>query len=260
MASEEQVITARSLAVAERQKKIILLEAEPIAETNATATRVTARVGRDAADDRAEAMLASANAEAQSIPILAGAAKDRALAEAEGRSALIPAENAISVALIAYKIATQRLEALPAIIREMVAPANDIDSIKLHQVSGLSFGGAAAGEAGATAGPRGAVDQVCDAITQMAVQLPALKRQSRQARPSQDKRWLAAQSVGCVISRTACPKQRCVKSRTLRLVPTVGPSGEVSCYPRCSFTGSLRPSFRKCAMNGRAASSSRVAA
>ncbi len=175
VASEEQVITARLLAVAERQKKIILLEAEQLAETNATTTRVTARAERDAADDRAEAVLASANAEAQSIQILAGAARDRALAEAEGRSALISAENAISEALIAYKIATQRLEALPAIIREMVAPANNIDSIKVHQVSGMSFGGGGVGEAGAATGPRGAVDQVYDAITQMAVQLPALK-------------------------------------------------------------------------------------
>jgi flotillin len=176
VASEEQVTTARALAVAERQKKITILEAEQTAETEATATRVTARAEKDAADDRAEAILASANAEAQSIQILASASKDRSLAEAEGRRALIAAENEISEALIAYKIATQRLDALPAIIREMVAPANNIDSIKVHQLSGMSLGNSAAGHEGSDGGnPRGAIDQVYDAITQMAVQMPALK-------------------------------------------------------------------------------------
>lgn len=173
VASEEQVTTARSLAVAERTKKITILEAEQAAETEATATRVTARAEKDAADDRAEAVLASANAEAQSIQILAGAAKERSLAEAEGRRALIAAENEISEALIAYKIATQRLDALPAIIREMVAPAHKIDSIKVHQVSGMHMGGGQVGETAAE--PRGAIDQVYDAITNMAVQMPALK-------------------------------------------------------------------------------------
>lgn len=174
VASEEQVTTARALAVAERTKKITILQAEQTAETEATATRVTARAEKDAADDRAEAMLASANAEAQSTQILASAAKDRALAEAEGRRALIAAENEISEALIAYKIATQRLEALPAIIREMVAPANKIDSIKVHQLSGMSLGGTGGATEGTTV-PRGPIDQVYDAITQMAVQMPALK-------------------------------------------------------------------------------------
>jgi uncharacterized membrane protein YqiK len=71
------------------------------------------------------------------------------------------------------KVDLARLEALPGIVAEMVKPAEKIESIRIHQISGL--GGAADGAAG-SAGARPAVNQVLDSILDMAVQLPALRR------------------------------------------------------------------------------------
>ena len=70
------------------------------------------------------------------------AGKDRALAEAPGRQALITPESEISAAMGSFKVTTQRIKALPAIIREMVAPAQYVNSIRVQQVTGL--GGAPA--------------------------------------------------------------------------------------------------------------------
>ncbi|MEM8741152.1 MAG: flotillin domain-containing protein, partial [Pseudomonadota bacterium] len=56
---------------------------------------------------------------------------------------------------------------------QMVKPAEKIDSIKIHQVSGLTPGapGTSAGHSGGSP-----VTQAVDAIASMAVQLPALKK------------------------------------------------------------------------------------
>ena len=64
---------------------------------------------------------------------------------------------------------------LPAIVSEMMKPAEKIESIRIHQITG--FGGApgtanAGTEGGGSKPP---VNQVMDSILGMALQLPALK-------------------------------------------------------------------------------------
>ena len=72
------------------------------------------------------------------------------------------------------KIDLARLEAMPAIVAEMVKPAEKIDSIKIHQIGGM--GGAVGGSAGGASGDKPVVNQALDSIMGMAVQMPALKK------------------------------------------------------------------------------------
>ncbi len=60
---------------------------------------------------------------------------------------------------------------MPAIIAEMVKPAEKIDSIKIHQVTGM-------GQPGGTGGSEGAgtpVNQALDSVLGMALQMPAMQ-------------------------------------------------------------------------------------
>lgn len=170
--AEEAVETARSVAMAERQKQIALIEAQREAERAATRIKVEATAEKDAAQDRAEAVREEAQAEADSLSIRAEAKKTDLLAEAEGRRAIVEAENAITEEIVNMKVAFARLEKLPEIVAEMVKPAEKIDTIRIHQVSGLGQGVTG----GVGGGDKPPVNQALDSIMGMAVQLPALKK------------------------------------------------------------------------------------
>ncbi|MEL6375950.1 MAG: flotillin domain-containing protein [Pseudomonadota bacterium] len=170
--AEEAVETARSVAMAERQKQIALIEAQREAERAATRIKVEATAEKDAAQDRAEAVREEAQAEADSLSIRAEAKKTDLLAEAEGRRAIVEAENAITEEIVNMKVALARLEKLPEIVAEMVKPAEKIDTICIHQVSGLGQGVTG----GVGGGDKPPVNQALDSIMGMAVQLPALKK------------------------------------------------------------------------------------
>lgn len=170
----EAIETARSVATAERAKQISLIEATREAEREATRIRLAAAAERAAAEDHAAAVREEAQGEADSITIRAAAKKADLLAEADGRRALAEAENALSAAIVEMRVDLARLEALPGIVAEMVKPAEKIDSIKIHQVTGL--GGSTGGPGGAGSGDKPVVNQALDSIMGMAVQLPALKK------------------------------------------------------------------------------------
>ena len=170
----EAITTARDVAEAERSRQIAVIEAQREAEREATKIRLSAAAEKDAAADRADALREVANAEADALTIRAEAKKTDKLAEAEGMRALVDAENAMSAEIAALKVQLARLEAMPKIVSEMVKPAEKIDSIKIHQVTGLGGGAnGSGGQAGSGASP---VTQAVDAIGSMAVQLPALKK------------------------------------------------------------------------------------
>jgi len=172
--ASEAIVTAKEVAQAERSKQIAVIEAQREAEREATKIRLSAAAEKDAAADRAEALREEANAEADSLTIRAEAKKTDKLAEAEGMRALVDAENAMSAEIAALKIQLARLEAMPKIVAEMVKPAQKIESIKIHQVTGLGGGSNGSGDHGTNAGSP--VTQAVDAIGSMAVQLPALKK------------------------------------------------------------------------------------
>ena len=169
----EAVSSARQIAEAERIKQIAMIEATREAESTATRIRLAADAERDAAASRAEARLEEARADADSTSIRAEANKNQLLAEAEGQRQLIDAENALGDHIVAMRVDLAKLETLPRMIAEMVKPAEKIESIRIHQMTGFG-GGATAGQS--TSSDKPVVNQALDSIMDMAVQLPALKK------------------------------------------------------------------------------------
>ncbi|MGB1234429.1 MAG: flotillin family protein [Planktomarina sp.] len=172
--ASEAIETARAVAEAERTKSIAIIEATREAERAATKIKLEAEAEKDAATDRASARREEAQADADAITIRAEAKKADLLAEAEGRQKIVEAENSISDAIIEMKVALARLEALPDVVAQMVKPAEKIDSIKIHQVQGLTGGSMGGGSGGG--GDKPVVNQALDSILGMAVQMPALKK------------------------------------------------------------------------------------
>lgn len=170
----ENVATEKALADAERRKRIAELSAEQEAQVSGIRIRLAAESERVAAGDRAKTRLAEAAADQESRVLRTEARKQELLAEAEGRRAMIEAENQINERMAAYNTERDRLQALPKIVAEMVKPAEKIDSIKIHQITGLGQqNGAPVGSADPS---RPAVNQALDSILGMAVQLPALRK------------------------------------------------------------------------------------
>lgn len=167
----EAIETARAVAEAERVKRIALIEAEKEAERQATAIRLAAQAEKEAASDRAAAKLEEAQADANALTVRADAKRTDMLATAEGQKAIANSENELSAEIIAMKVRIAQLEAMPAIIAEMVKPAEKIDSIKIHQVTGMAQPGGTGGDT-ASGTP---VNQALDSVLGMALQMPAMQ-------------------------------------------------------------------------------------
>ncbi|PKL95487.1 MAG: flotillin [Gammaproteobacteria bacterium HGW-Gammaproteobacteria-8] len=145
--AEEQVKTVREIAVAERERKVRLVQAREEAEKDAIAITVAADAEKQAADDRAEAQRVSATGEADAVRIRAQADEERYRVEAEGQRAINEARNALSPDQIALEIRLELLRNLPSIIEQSVKPMERIEGIKIIDVRGMGqSGGDPAGE------------------------------------------------------------------------------------------------------------------
>jgi len=158
--AEEKVRTIREAAIAERNKKLALIRATEQVEVDDKRVK-----------SEAETIVAMAEAEARATLDKAKASRDKLLAEAEGRAAIITAENAQSSALIAMKLDEARLRALPDVVERMMKPAEKIESIRINHMTG--FSGASGGGEG---GDKSTVNQVVDSVLSMALQLPAVQK------------------------------------------------------------------------------------
>ena len=138
--AEEQVATARATEIAERQKAIELVEASKQAERDAIGITVSAEAEKRAAEDRASALRISAQGEADAEKLRAEAARARYAAEAEGKQAINEAENMLSSEVMNMQMRQQLIRTMPDIIRESVKPMEQIEGIKIFQVSGLGGG------------------------------------------------------------------------------------------------------------------------
>jgi flotillin len=128
--AKEAVDTARSTAVAERERQIALIRAAEQADVDNT--RVKSETGT---------LLAMAQAEAKAMIDRAKAEKDQLVAKAEGTAALVKAENSQSPDLIRMKLDMARIDALPEIVARMLKPAEKIESIRINNVTGFGAGG-----------------------------------------------------------------------------------------------------------------------
>ncbi|MEO0643969.1 MAG: flotillin domain-containing protein [Pseudomonadota bacterium] len=145
--AEEQVATARESEIAERTKKIELIEAAKEAEREAIQVKVEAEAEKDAATNRAMALRLEAEGEAEAEKLRADAARVRFEVEAAGQRAVNEAANILSMDQISLQTKLALLEVLPEVVRESAKPMEAIDSIKIVQVDGLTNGGSGGGAA-----------------------------------------------------------------------------------------------------------------
>ena len=173
----EAIATARALAEAERRKEIALIVAQQEGRVRGDQLRMAAASEKDAAADRASARLEQAKADAFAAEIRAAAKQKELIAEAEGQEALAKAANSYNDDAMAMRLDLARIEALPKVVSEMVRPAEKIDSIKIHHVTGLGRNsGTGTVDAAGVVGEKSAINQAVDSVLDMAVQVPALKR------------------------------------------------------------------------------------
>ena len=146
--AEEQVITARDTEIAERAKKIEIIEAQKIAEKDAVGIKVQAEAEKEAAENLAEAKRIEAQGEKDAEIARAEGKHKYYEVEAEGKEKLNNAQNILNIDQIQMAVRLKLLEVLPQIIAESVKPMENIDSVKIVQMNGQPFGGGAAGAAG----------------------------------------------------------------------------------------------------------------
>lgn len=141
VAAEEQVATARQTEIAERTKRIELIDASREAERAAIQVKVEAGAAKQAAADRADAMRLEAEGEAESAKLRAEADRIRFEVEAAGQRAVNEAANLLSSDQMSLQAKLALLKILPELVREAAKPMEAIDSIRIVQVEGLNGGG-----------------------------------------------------------------------------------------------------------------------
>lgn len=143
VAAEEQVTSARETEIADRDKRIELIEASKHAERQAIGVKVQAEAEKEAAGNRADAMRLDAEGEAESEKLRAEAARVRFEVEAAGQLAINEAANILSSDQISLQTKMALLKVLPDVVRESVKPMEAIDSIKIVQLDGINQKGGA---------------------------------------------------------------------------------------------------------------------
>lgn len=166
VAAEEQVITARETEIAERGKRIELIEASKEAERQAIGIRVEAEAEKEAASNRAQAVRVAAEGEADAEKLRAEASRIRFEVEAAGQRAINEAANILSSNQISLQTKMALLKVLPEVIRESAKPLEAIDSIKIVQVDGITQnGGSRGGGSGTGSSGSLATDAVAAALS-----------------------------------------------------------------------------------------------
>lgn len=168
VAKEEEVITVRETAKAEREKRIVVIKAQESAEREAIGVTVEAEARKAAATDEAEAIRVTADAEA-------GAIKVKAEAEAEGARQLNEAKNLLSREQVSFAEKMEMIAQLPRIMEQAMKPAEKIDSIKIFDISGApGFSHGSAGEGSSHAGGSNLSDQLVNAMLKHRANVPLL--------------------------------------------------------------------------------------
>jgi len=174
VAAEEQVVTARESEIAERGKKIELIEAAKQAERDAIGVKVQAEAEMSAASNRAEAVRLEAQGEAEAEKLRAEAAGVRFEVEAAGQRAVNEAANILSNDQISLQTKLALLRVLPELIRESAKPLEAIDSIRIVQVDGLTQGGGSGGSAGMGGGSGNLANDAVSAALAYRAQAPVI--------------------------------------------------------------------------------------
>jgi len=177
--NEEEVVTVRSSAIAEREKKIRLIKAREEAEREAIDVTVQAEAEKKAAVDRAESVLTQAKAEAERIRIVAEADEKRFEVEAYGERAINEAKNILDETLMQFELRKIIAQVAPQILEATVKPMEAIDSIKIIQTNGFGVpgsGGSGAGANGNGASSGSVPNQLMEAALGYRMNLPLVEK------------------------------------------------------------------------------------
>ncbi|WP_235536993.1 flotillin family protein [Sphingomonas sp. Root241] len=173
--AEERVGTAREAEVAERQKRIELIDASREAERAAIGIKVQAEAEKAAAADRAEAARLAAEGEAEAAKLRSDADRVRFEVEAAGQRAVNEAANILSSDQVSLQTKMALLKVLPEVIREASKPLEAIDSIRIVQVDGLTGrGGGGIGAANDGDGERNLANSAVSAALRYRAQAPVI--------------------------------------------------------------------------------------
>ncbi len=170
----EEVETARLTEIAERTKRIQLIEAEQEAQKASINIVVSSDAEKQAAKNRAEAARTLAQGEAEAAKLKAAATEVTYAVEAEGKQKLNEAANHLSPEQIAMNIRMALIQALPQIIAESVKPMENIEGIKILHVDGLAGGGGNGGGGINGHAGGGIADQAVDAALRYRSQAPLI--------------------------------------------------------------------------------------
>jgi flotillin len=198
--ADQEVITVGQVAEAERQKQVAIVAAQREAEQQKIAADVEAYRKKLEAEATAKAQQASAEGTAQAVKIRAKADAEAAemqslsitkLAEANREAGLKEAEvlrqknaaaNSKSKEILLQEAILALIQSAPAMLSELVKPAEKIAEIKVLQFGGALGGGGGAGANGngASAGGSfpllgGALGPVTKSIIEASALLPMLK-------------------------------------------------------------------------------------
>ena len=163
--SREQVISAQEKIQTEKDR----LAAERERETALIKLRQQTQTSEERTRSEVKTLLDKVQAEAKASDLRAGAKRSELAAEAEGKSALIKAENQLSPQVIAMRLDMHKMDRLPELAEKMMKPLEKIDSIRINQISGLGTGGNGQGQTGP-------IDAAVDSALKLALQMPAMKK------------------------------------------------------------------------------------
>lgn len=175
--AEEQVTTAREVEIAERAKRIAVLDARRIAEQEATAVTVKAEAERQAAENLAAATKIEAEAEAAAAKIRAAGVIELGEAQARAERAKNEARNALSPAIIEFELNKARVDIVPAALAQAMKPIEKISDIRIFSAGNL----AGAMNGGAGGDQSGAVGDLSSQLLSFTAQKPILDEILKQA-------------------------------------------------------------------------------
>ena len=174
VAAEEQVATSRETEIAERTKRIELIDAAREAERAAISVKVQAEAEKQAATDRAESVRVVAQGEAEAAKLKAEADRVRFEVEAAGQRAVNEAANILSSDQISLQTKLALLKVMPELVREAAKPMEAIDSIKIVQVDGLTGRGGDGASVSAGEGDGNLASSAVSAALRYRAQAPVL--------------------------------------------------------------------------------------
>ena len=175
--AEEQVTTAREVEIAERAKRIAVLDARRVAEQEATAVTVKAEAERQAAENIAAATKIAAEAEAEAAKIRATGVIELGEAQARAERAKNEARNALSPAIIEFELNKARVDIVPAALAQAMKPIEKISDIRIFSAGNL----AGAMNGGAGGDQPGAVGDLSSQLLSFTAQKPILDEILKQA-------------------------------------------------------------------------------